>query len=138
MRVLVAYDGSEPAQKAFLHAADQYPTAEIVLLRVAETADGSFEAGVDMVQESLKSLRKETKRELSEDVRELMRSEELEFRMEMVAGKPAREIVSFAEANDVDTIVIGNHGRKGVSRVLLGSVAEQVVRRAPSTVTVVR
>ncbi len=53
-------------------------------------------------------------------------------------GKPAREIEEFAEEAAVDHIVIGSHGRTGVSRVLLGSVAESVVRRADCPVTVVR
>lgn len=138
MAVLVAYDGSAPAQKALQHAATQYPDDEIILLRVAEAADGSLEAGVDLLQEKLKELRDETRTEVSAEVGELIRRDDLEFRMEIVAGNPAREIVSFAEEHDVHTIVIGNRGRKGVSRVLLGSVAETVVRRAPTTVTVVR
>ncbi len=138
MPVLVAYDGSDPAQKALQHAATYYPQDEIILLRVAEAADGSLEAGVDLIQEKLKELRRETEREISEEVGELIRRDDLDFRMEIVAGKPARKIVEFAESHDVHTIVIGNHGRKGVSRILLGSVAEQVVRRAPTTVTVVR
>ena len=49
-----------------------------------------------------------------------------------------REIIGFAEDNDVSHIVIGSHGRTGASRVLLGSVAQTVVRRAPTPVTVVR
>jgi nucleotide-binding universal stress UspA family protein len=53
-------------------------------------------------------------------------------------GDPAREIVSCAEEEGVDRIVIGSHGRSGASRVLLGSVAETVVRRSPTPVTVVR
>nr|WP_231512990.1 universal stress protein [Haloferax mediterranei] len=53
-------------------------------------------------------------------------------------GDPAREIIRYAEERDVDTIVIGSHGRSFVVRMLLGSVAEAVVRRAPTPVLVVR
>ncbi|PSQ23605.1 universal stress protein UspA, partial [Halobacteriales archaeon QS_9_67_17] len=53
-------------------------------------------------------------------------------------GQPARTIVDYADDNDIDEIVIGSHGRQGISRVLLGSVAENVVRRADMPVTVVR
>ena len=60
------------------------------------------------------------------------------FGLETVDGKPAREIVSYAEKGDVDHIVMGSRGRSGLSRLLLGSVAETVVRRAPTPVTVVR
>ncbi len=138
MVVLVAYDGSRPAQRALQHAAEQYGDEEIVLLRVVEAADGSLEAGLDMLQEKLREIREETATEVSEEVIDLIGDDAYEFRMEMVAGTPSREIVAYAEEHEIDTIVIGNHGRRGPSRILLGSVAERVVRRAPCTVTVVR
>lgn len=53
-----------------------------------------------------------------------------------VAAAPA--IVSYAAANDVDLIVMGTHGRRGVQRLLLGSTAEEVVRTAPCPVLTVR
>jgi len=46
------------------------------------------------------------------------------------SGRAARHIVDYARRNDIDLIVIGTHGRTGVSRALLGSVAEAVMRRA--------
>ncbi len=48
----------------------------------------------------------------------------------LVTGDPATEIVRLAEDNDVDMIVMGTHGRTGLRRILMGSVAEAVVRRA--------
>jgi nucleotide-binding universal stress UspA family protein len=54
------------------------------------------------------------------------------------AGSPAREIVSYAEAENIDLIVIGTHGRTGLAHVLLGSVAEAVVRHAGCPVITVR
>jgi nucleotide-binding universal stress UspA family protein len=53
-----------------------------------------------------------------------------------VAAAPA--ILSYATDADVDLIVMGTHGRRGVRRLLMGSVAEEVVRRAPSPVLTVR
>lgn len=46
------------------------------------------------------------------------------------SGNPADVIVSVAQADRFDLIVMGTHGRRGLSRVLMGSVAEKVVRRA--------
>jgi nucleotide-binding universal stress UspA family protein len=137
MVVLVPYDGSVPAQRAAERAFGQNADDEIVLLHVLEAA-GMLEAGVDMVREKLKQKRDETATELSEEVSSLLETGDVDFRVETTVGKPAREIVQFAEDNDVDEIIIGSHGRTGVSRVLLGDVAETVVRRAPVTVTVVR
>lgn len=51
---------------------------------------------------------------------------------------PAEAIVAYAEARDVDYIVIGTHGRTGLSRLLIGSVAERVTRTAPCSVWVSR
>lgn len=56
----------------------------------------------------------------------------------IVVGEPANEIVELAEENDVDLIVIGSHGRTGVARLLMGSVAEAVVRRAKCAVLTVK
>lgn len=138
MAILVPYDGSGPAQKAVEHAVRATDDEEIILLRVIEVSDGMIGAGIDLVQERLKEMQDAETGELTEEMETLLDTEDVEFRIETAVGKPSREIVSFAEENDVTQIIIGSHGRKGVSRVLLGNVAENVVRRAPVTVTVVR
>lgn len=56
----------------------------------------------------------------------------VEYRL--IEGDPSEEIVSFARENGVDLIVMGTHGRTGVGRLLMGSVAELVLRRAPCPV----
>jgi universal stress protein A len=53
-------------------------------------------------------------------------------------GVPFQEIVDTAKARQVDLIILGTHGRTGLLHVLLGSVAEKVVRLAPCSVLVVR
>jgi len=55
-----------------------------------------------------------------------------------VAPDPALEVVEYAKELHADLIVIGTHGRTGVSRFLMGSVAENVIRTAPCPVLVVR
>lgn len=56
----------------------------------------------------------------------------------MLEGSPASEIVNFAEQGGYTLIVMGTHGRTGVSHALLGSVAEKVVRKAACPVLTVR
>ena len=56
----------------------------------------------------------------------------------VVFGDPGREIVAFAERQKADLIVMPSHGRSGVSRLLIGSVAERVVRLAHCPVLVLR
>jgi nucleotide-binding universal stress UspA family protein len=53
-------------------------------------------------------------------------------------GDPGESIVEAAEAEDVDLIVVGSHGRRGIDRFFMGSVSERVVRTAPVPVLVAR
>jgi universal stress protein A len=56
----------------------------------------------------------------------------------LVVGKPVDQILKMAQEEKVDLIVIPTHGRTGLSRVLMGSVAEAVLRRAPCPVLTVK
>jgi nucleotide-binding universal stress UspA family protein len=58
--------------------------------------------------------------------------------VDAIVAWPYAEILRYATDNNVDLIVMGTHGRSGVSHVLLGSIAEKVVRRAPCPVLTVR
>ena len=53
-------------------------------------------------------------------------------------GPPFVEIIRYAKENEIDLIIMGTHGRSGLAHVLLGSVAERVVRKAPCPVLTVR
>jgi nucleotide-binding universal stress UspA family protein len=52
-------------------------------------------------------------------------------------GEPAQEILRLAQVHGADAIVVGTHGRRGLERMVLGSVAEQVTRQARCAVVVV-
>lgn len=138
MAILVAYDSSGPAEKAVEHAFSTFPEEEIVLLHVLEAAGGGMGAGFNLIKERLKEREDDRAGKVSEEVAKLLEAETVDYRVETAIGEPAREVVRFAEENDIDQIIVGSHGRGGVSRVLLGSVAEKIVRRAPVPVTVVR
>ena len=57
---------------------------------------------------------------------------------EVLVGNPARRIIEAAASKNADLIVMGTHGRGGVAHLLMGSVAERVVRTAPCPVLTVR
>lgn len=56
----------------------------------------------------------------------------------LLEGDPAQEIISYARDTGMDLIVIGTHGRTGKDRILMGSVAEKVMREGPCSVLVVK
>jgi nucleotide-binding universal stress UspA family protein len=56
----------------------------------------------------------------------------------LLAGSPAEEIIQYASEARADLIVLGTHGRTGLERLLMGSVAEKVLRGAPCSVLVVK
>ncbi|ELY46699.1 universal stress protein [Natronorubrum sulfidifaciens] len=139
MAVLVAYDGSAPARKAVEHAFETFPDEEIILLRVVEAAEGSTGAGIELLKDMFREREKKISEGFGDEVSNIISTDDVEFRTETAVGQPARAVVAFAEENDeVEHVIIGSHGRDGVSRVLLGSVAETIVRRSPVPVTVVR
>ena len=66
------------------------------------------------------------------------RAANVEIESVILEGNPAKEIIDFAEKNDIDLIVMGTHGMTGIQRFLIGSVAENVVRHSKKSVLVVR
>src|SRR5262245_54511729 len=60
------------------------------------------------------------------------------FEHKLLVGDPASAIVEAAETEDADIIVLGTHGRTGLTRLLMGSVAEAVVRRANCPVLTIK
>ncbi|BCS88743.1 universal stress protein [Pseudodesulfovibrio sediminis] len=64
--------------------------------------------------------------------------EELDTVGKVVTGYPAEEILTIAEDEKCDMIVMGTHGRKGIDRILFGSVAEKVVKSSAAPVLTVR
>jgi universal stress protein A len=63
---------------------------------------------------------------------------EVETQHELLIGHPADAIVDFAKNHDIDLIVMGTHGRTGLARFVMGSIAEAVVRRADCPVLTVK
>jgi nucleotide-binding universal stress UspA family protein len=60
------------------------------------------------------------------------------YEHKLLVGDPATSIVDLAESEGVDLIVLGSHGRTGLTRLLMGSVAEAVVRKAKCPVLTVK
>lgn len=73
-------------------------------------------------------------REAEEKLKRLQPDGDVHLDYLLLEGDPAELIVSAAHEHSADLIVMGMHGRSGISRLLMGSTAEQVLRRAPCPV----
>ncbi|MDG5761275.1 universal stress protein [Natronococcus sp. A-GB1] len=138
-RILVPYDGSEPARYALEFAFETFADADVTALHVIQVPEGYWGAfeGPDISPPVTEKAR-EYAEELLEPARELAADRGRDLETEIRSGKPDDQIVEYAEKEGYDAIVVGSHGREGISRVLLGSVAENVVRRSPTPVVVAR
>lgn len=138
--ILVPFEGSIHARNALTYALDQFESADITALYVTypptesiRDAGSGFEILEDWDEE-----REDHAESVLGIAEEVAGDHGRAIRTESIAGEPAETIVGFAEANAVDHIVIGSAGRGGISRLLLGSVAETVTRRAPVSVTIAK
>lgn len=143
-RVLVPLDDSPMAQSALEQAIDDYPDADLHLLHVIDFVESGYaaspDAGVATYMDEWEEAARARADELFAEAREAAAARGFEGAIETAVevGPPSRTIVDYAGDVDADYVVMGCHGRAGVSRVLLGSVAETVVRRSPCPVLVVR
>ena len=138
MRVLVPMDGSEQSWTALEYALEQFSEATLVCLRVADPVQVGYGSGLDgsAAADEVMDAQREAAEEMFEEVRERAETAGVDVETRVEIGRPARVIEELAE--ECDHVVVGSHGREGIARVLLGSVAETVVRRSPVPVTVVR
>jgi universal stress protein A len=135
-RILIAVDSEPIAVRAVDVGAELANAlgAEIALVNVVESYPGDTGS---ISPSELIALGKQDAKKLIGNLRQHMSAESAV--MEFIAvGTPATEILKAAKDWSADMIVLGSHGRKGLRRALLGSVAEAVMRQAGCPVLVIR
>jgi len=140
-RILVPVDFSEPSSRTLQVAADlsrRYEAAvtlvhvyESPVIRVPEVSMFISQAQVDELLAKLRTT-------LATAQREAEAAGALQVSTQLLEGSAASEIRDFAQQGAFDLIVMGTHGRTGVDHLLMGSVAERVVRTAPCPVLTIR
>jgi nucleotide-binding universal stress UspA family protein len=141
-KILVPIDGSPLSYRALRHALERYPDAEVVVYHVVDL----FEPGGDgdPLEEPLpgsdewRAAREATTESLFEEAAEIAAEQDREVATESAVGDPQRLIPEYVREAGVDHVVMGVHGREDAGRTLFGRVAEAVVYRAPTPVTVCR
>jgi nucleotide-binding universal stress UspA family protein len=152
-KILVALDGSRFGSRLLSYATEiaQRFGAELILLQVVKPVtpipppDGVVpmavsSSGAEMAakqaseQEKINMAR--AKRYLSSKVRSI--SSNIRASYHIVLGDPASSIIKFARKNSIDLLVIATHGRSGLKRAIMGSVADAVVRESGKPVLTIR
>lgn len=142
-RILHATDYSQASERALQEAVDfaKQNDAELLVLHVIQPVV-PYVAGEDIgAAELYVKLEESTKQEARRSMNKLMqRLERLGVKAKtlLLRGIPADQIVKAAKNRKADMIVIGTHGRTGLSKLFMGSVASRVISTAQSPVLTVR
>lgn len=141
--ILVAVDGSElsfEAAKTALELASwhqsQLSFVYVVEINILLTDQSTYGQYIDYV--GLEKALREGGEEILAQAEAMTRSKGLAAKKILLEGRAADEIARLAKEQGYDLIVMGTHGRGGLKRLVLGSVAESVVRQAPCPVLLFR
>ncbi|HSW64210.1 MAG TPA: universal stress protein [Dissulfurispiraceae bacterium] len=138
-KILVGFDGSDQAYKAFDFALDLVKmctgaAVDIFVVAVAQPP----EAGAMLAIEAIIKSAKEHYEDLFKDLREKARERNLEVRTEVAVGHPADQIIRYVKEQQSDMVVVGQKGKSMIEDWLMGSVSRRVARYAPCTVIIVK
>lgn len=132
--VLVPVDGSDHSLRALSHALKYHNEDNIIALHVVNSLVGEYGEGTPGG----------TERKQSEVVVETVTEKfqnagfrDTQFEVVVKEGTPQDVIISYTEGQEVDQVVMGTRGLAGVKRMLLGSVADGVIRRSTVPVNVI-
>lgn len=133
-RILCPVDLSQPSTQSIAIASSlaRENNGELIFLYVtmpelppsAGLAIAEVDQAIELEREALRKIRPSTAGTI--------------HRHELIRGLPANSIVQYAKLHNIDLIVMPTHGRQGIGRLLLGSVAEQVLRTAPCPVLTIK
>jgi nucleotide-binding universal stress UspA family protein len=140
--ILVPTDFSDASQAALEYAkglAEAFNASLHIVHVMEDLLAQAWSAEVYVA--SMPNLRSEIDKEARERLATMVTADERQrfsVTTDVLAGNPFLEIIRYAKAQSIDIIVIGTHGRGPIAHMLLGSVAEKVVRKSPCPVLTVR
>jgi nucleotide-binding universal stress UspA family protein len=131
--ILFPIDFSECSEKVFPYALDTAQTFDAKLYLLFVARDISYLTIIDVPRDLLMNTVAEVAK-AGEDHMVIFADKNLgdftNYETKVVIGNPAEEILRFADEQGIDLIVMGTHGRKGLERTLMGSVADHVIKNA--------
>jgi len=135
-RILVAFDGSDGANKAFAVALEYAETlgGEMRVLAVARPPEFGDEVETEAIIENSRK----HYHQLLQSLHAATAKKSVVIRFEVVVGHPAEQIIRHAEEWQAEMVVVGHRGGTFLDRWLIGSVAKHVINHAPCAVLVAR
>jgi nucleotide-binding universal stress UspA family protein len=138
MRILVAHDGSEHADKALSKAADMAAMTKSSIIVLSVIPDlCMMEISDDDCKNMYSIMTEESEKRLAA-VKNNLSKKGVEMEAAVLFGNAADIIISTCADKKVDLVVVGSHGRHGAKKFLLGSVSSRVVDHADCDVLVVK
>jgi len=147
-KILAPLDGSGMAECVLDHVkaiAAGCGVPEVVLLRVVEPVS-SFDIGelaasnpkvATQVEQQEEEQHRNTAKQYVDEMANKLKMEGVAANAEIITGKAAEGILSYAQNNQIDLIVMSTHGRSGISRWAFGSVADKIIRHSLIPVLIV-
>lgn len=140
-KILVPFDGSGYSQKAFekaLEISEKFESKLTVVTVLQSKVSDSAGISLERMQE-IQEEEKDAATVMLKKLEDKANSKNVPFSMEIIHNpSPSDGIVTFADKNKVDLIVIGSHGRTGFRKIVLGSVANGVLARAKCPVLITK
>ena len=133
--VLVPFDGTEQAEAAVEYVRAVFPDRTVHLVTAIDPVDG-FAAYDGPEGDNWRAEAEATAQRLLDEQRATF-GPGATVECSVVVGGPVAVVVEAVADHDVDQVVVGSHGRSGIQRALLGSVAEQVARSVAVPTTIV-
>jgi nucleotide-binding universal stress UspA family protein len=141
--ILVPTDFSEYSDRAIKQAVDiaEQNNAKIYLLHVVDKLQQcaiDYCIPVETMMKVQSDSEKEASRKMQDEAKKITQAKKIDVTFDVKSGVPFEEILKGQQERKADLIVIASHGRTGIMKSLIGSVADKVMREAKCPVLLVR
>ena len=139
-KILCPVDFSEFTDEILAHAVSiaKRFDSELHLIHVIPNLNYFTPCESFLTPENLVAIERNIEGEVGKDFDKITKKLDLPFKRIVKTGVTFVEIIDYIKDQDIDLVVMGTHGRSGIEHILIGSVAEKVVRKSPCPVLTVR
>jgi nucleotide-binding universal stress UspA family protein len=144
-KIMVPLDGSELAESVLPHVEaliEGFNIREVILARVVEPSRHPYGGEGDIIDPKdlakWEASRKSSAKDYLEQIARRFKREGTAVRSEVIVGRATESLADYAERSGIDLLIIATHGRSGVTRWVMGSVADKLLRSASVPVLMIR